>query len=317
MRETSADTKQAVVLSLLLHLVPLTLLLLSPLWRLPAPTAAGGQPISADVVDRNALSASMRRALSRAPEPLPEPPPEAPPEQALPDQPPPEPLQEPLPDPLPEEPPPQQLEAQESIPEPDETQQQEVRADSAAAETAEREQEAQRKQGQRDLTERERQEDMEQRRMTEMERQRQQQLADIRRQRAAASRDAQLAEERLRQIAERNARQASEAAATQPPGEGGVDQNLKAAYSEAIADAIRRNWVRPDNVPANQVCRIVIRQIPGGQVIDAQVDPSCPYDELGRRSVEAAVLKAQPLPYSGFERVFDRTLILRFRAEDP
>ena len=60
----------------------------------------------------------------------------------------------------------------------------------------------------------------------------------------------------------------------------------------------------------------MIRQIPGGTVIDAQVDPSCPYDEAGRRSVEAAVLKAQPLPYQGFESVFNRTLILNFRAED-
>jgi colicin import membrane protein len=69
-------------------------------------------------------------------------------------------------------------------------------------------------------------------------------------------------------------------------------------------------------VPIGQRCRIVIRQIPGGQVVDAQVDPSCPYDELGRRSVEAAVLKAQPLPYAGFERVFERTLTLNFQAQD-
>jgi colicin import membrane protein len=51
-------------------------------------------------------------------------------------------------------------------------------------------------------------------------------------------------------------------------------------------------------------------------VIDAEVAPSCPYDELGRRSVEAAVLKAQPLPYAGFEAVFSRTLNLNFEAQD-
>jgi len=28
------------------------------------------------------------------------------------------------------------------------------------------------------------------------------------------------------------------------------------------------------------------------------------------------VLKAQPLPYAGFESVFQRSLILNFRAED-
>ena len=36
----------------------------------------------------------------------------------------------------------------------------------------------------------------------------------------------------------------------------------------------------------------------------------------GRRSVEAAVLKAQPLPYRGFESVFSRNLTINFRAED-
>ena len=86
--------------------------------------------------------------------------------------------------------------------------------------------------------------------------------------------------------------------------------------------ALRTNsWVaglktRPETVPLGQRCRVRITQIPGGEVIDASVDPSCPYDERGRRSIEAAVLKAQPLPYAGFESVFRRTLILNFEAAD-
>ena len=51
-------------------------------------------------------------------------------------------------------------------------------------------------------------------------------------------------------------------------------------------------------------------------MIDVQVSAGCPYDELGRRSVEAAVLKAQPLPYAGFEAVFSRNLNLNFEAQD-
>jgi colicin import membrane protein len=69
-------------------------------------------------------------------------------------------------------------------------------------------------------------------------------------------------------------------------------------------------------VPLGQRCKLVIRQLPGGEVMDVQVSASCPYDELGRRSVEAAVLKAQPLPYAGFETVFSRTLTLNFEAQD-
>ncbi len=69
-------------------------------------------------------------------------------------------------------------------------------------------------------------------------------------------------------------------------------------------------------MPIGQRCRITIRQLPGGEVSSVEVSPSCPYDELGRRSVEAAVLRAQPLPYAGFESVFARQLNLNFEAQD-
>ena len=60
----------------------------------------------------------------------------------------------------------------------------------------------------------------------------------------------------------------------------------------------------------------MIRQIPGGEVVSVQISASCPYDELGRRSVEAAVLKASPLPYAGYEDVFMRDPVFKFRPED-
>jgi colicin import membrane protein len=58
----------------------------------------------------------------------------------------------------------------------------------------------------------------------------------------------------------------------------------------------------------------VINQMPGGNVIEVQVEPSCPYDELARRSLEAAALQVQSLPYSGFETVFRRELVLDLEA---
>jgi colicin import membrane protein len=319
MRENRADTALAIVFALLLHLVPLLLLLAASLWRAP-PSLAAGEPVSADVVDLNALPSSMRNALRREPEPLAQaiPSPELPPE-ALDEPPPEETLPEPLEETLPEQPPPeQQLRPQEQLVNPDRIEQQEVKVDSASSDTAAREQEAKQRQGQVDLTEeRERQQQAEQKARTAMEVERQRQLADIRHQRAEQQREIDLSEEKLRQMADRQARRASDgaASASPPPGNRGADPNLSAAYTKALTDAIRSNWTQPDNVSASQVCKIVIRQIPGGEVIDAQVDPSCPYDEQGRRSVEAAVLKAQPLPYRGFESVFNRTLTINFRAE--
>ena len=315
MRENRADTALAVVFALLLHAVPVLLLLVASLWRTP-PSAAAGEPISADVVDLNALSASMRSALRREPVPLAPAPLQEPLEEPLPEEPLPEALEEPLPE---ETPPEQQLQPQEQLPDPDTVDQQEVKPDSASAETAAREQEAKQRQGQVDLTERERQREAEQKARTAMQLERERQLADIRRQRTAAQRDAQLAEDRLRQLADRRAQQASNAAAANaspPPGVRGADPNLKARYAAALQAAILANFTRPDNVPLGQRCKVVIRQIAGGEVIEAQADPSCPYSEQGRRSVEAAVLKAQPLPYQGFESVFEREIIVNFVPQE-
>lgn len=306
MRETRADTTRAVVYAVALHALMFALMFLGLWWtRSSAPVSAAGSPIEAELVDADALSARMRRALSERPEPA---------------TPPPQPLPEPRPQEAPVE---QQLRAQEAVPEPDHEQQEEVRRDALSAETREREQEAKRRQEQIDLTERQRQQEAEQRRqLSEMQLEREQQLADIRRQRAQAAREARDAEEKLRQLADRRARSAAEAAAqadaeaSAPRGNDGADRDLAARYAAALQEAILRNWTRPDSVPLGQRCQLTIRQLPGGEVVDVAVSASCPYDELGRRSVEAAVLKAQPLPYAGFEAVFQRNLTLNFVAED-
>lgn len=318
MRDSRADTAQAVVLALLLHVALFALMFLGMWWtRSAAPPSAAGSPISADLVDASDLSSSMRRALAERPDPLPpEPEPVAEPEAE------PEPVQEatpepqPMPAPMPEDAPVEPQPApQVQVPEPSPVDQDEARRDAIARETAEREAEAKRRQEQIDLTERQRkQEEAEQkRRLAE------QQLAEIKRQREQARREAEEAERRLERIAQSRAEQASNETASSgnpPPGNGGVDESLSTRYAAAIQEAILRNWTRPENVPLGQRCRIIITQVRGGTVVKAEVAPSCPFDELGRRSVEAAVLKAQPLPYAGFEAVFNRQLNLNFEAQD-
>jgi len=88
-------------------------------------------------------------------------------------------------------------------------------------------------------------------------------------------------------------------------GNDGVDTSLNAAYGLAISQAIERHWRRPDTIPIGQACIIDIRQIPGGEVTAVDVDASCPYDAIGRDSLERAVFAASPLPYAGFEPAFD------------
>jgi colicin import membrane protein len=317
MRERRADTVQATLLALGLHALLFVVAFLGMWWtRSAAPVSAAGPVVEAELVDASALSASVQRVLQERPDPaaLAEPPVPEPVEQET--APPPQPIPEPVPQ---ESPVPPQPQVQERVPEPDTREQERVSRQAAADRAAaEREQEERRRQEQIDLTEeRERQREAERRqRLTEMERQRQAQLADIRRQRAQLEREAEEAERKLRQLAAAQEAARADAQASQPSGNEGADNDLRARYAAALQAAILRNWTRPETVAVGQRCRIVIRQIPGGEVVDAQVDPSCPYDELGRRSVEAAVLKAQPLPYAGFERVFERTLTLNFQAQD-
>lgn len=311
MRETRADTAQAFGLALLLHAL-LFVVMFAGLWwtRSAAPASAGGS-MAAELVDASALSAAMQRTLRTRPsstvEPLPQPEPEPP-----------------LPEPVPQEAPtPPQPKAQDFIPVPDSENQEAVVEQPTpikATETAL--QDAKRRQEQVDLTQLERQQDAERKqRLSQMEAERLKQLDDIRRRRAAASREAQLAEQKLEQIANARAGRASEDAARADAdagaaGNNGVDAGLQARYAAALQAAIVAKWTRPDSIPLGGLCRLIIRQLAGGEVVDVQVSSPCAYDEQGRRSIEAAVLKAQPLPYQGFEAVFNRTLTLNFRAED-
>jgi len=299
-RETRADTTQAFVYAVALHALLFALMYFGLWWtRQGVPQESWGVPVEAEVVDASALSPSLQRALKR--------------EAVKPPPPPPTPKAEPLPEPIPETPPPPQPQAQEKLPEPDAIDQEEVRPDAVSPDTRPREQEAKQRQQQVDLDEQERQKQEQQK-----QREIQQQIARIQAEREKLKRQADQSAQRLQQLADWKAQQASDAAASAspPPGNPEADNALLGRYRAALTNAIRSNWTRPDNVPLAATCVIYITQLAGGKVIKVQVAPSCPYDDLGKRSVEAAVLKAQPLPYAGFESVFSRELKLNFQAED-
>ncbi|KPN19667.1 hypothetical protein AO715_06710 [Xanthomonas sp. Mitacek01] len=325
MRESRSDNVVSIGLALLVHLLIFGLIFLGAIWSASSrPESAMGSPVSADIIDPNALSAADRRALASRPEPLPDPEPTPEPTPDPVPEPLPEPVEEPVaapPQPLPEPRPedavePRQVAPQEVIPNPDEVSQEAVRRDAIAAEQREKEQEAKRRQAQIELAEQQKQREAEEKRRLAR-----QELEKLRAERERTEREARQAEQRLKQIADRNAQQASEqraaaASASPPPGRPDGDSGLAAKYAAALQEAIRRNWRRPDNVPLGQRCRLYITQLPGGEVLNVEFDASCPYDAQGRRSVEAAVRAAEPLPYAGFEPVFNRRLNLNFTAQD-
>jgi colicin import membrane protein len=104
------------------------------------------------------------------------------------------------------------------------------------------------------------------------------------------------------------------AAAQRQTGNNSANSSLADEYAAAIQNAVTPNWLRPDNI-APVACKVHIVQSPGGDVVSATVDSSCPFDEVGRRSVENAVLRTKTLPYKGFESVFQRNLTFTFRPQ--
>jgi len=103
-------------------------------------------------------------------------------------------------------------------------------------------------------------------------------------------------------------------AAQRQTGNNAQNSSLDSEYAAAIQNAVTPNWLRPDNMP-DVPCVVHIVQLPGGDVMSAKVDSSCPYDDAGKRSIENAVLRTKTLPYKGFESVFRRDLTLTFRPQ--
>ena len=315
---------RAVALAIALHIAIALVFVLASFfsWQRDTTSAAGLPVMEASLEVSSAEARIAQRAMDAASdlEPLPQPIEEVAEEDTVP---PPQPVPEPMPQ---DSPVPRQQVAQERVPVPDTVDQDRASALAISQEKARREQEEKRRQEQIDLTEQKRvQEAQKQQRLAKQQEEadKQKRLDEIRRMRAQAAKDAQLAEQKLRQLADARTRSASSANAAQygaagspPAGNNGVDPNLSGQYAAAIQKAVLEQWIRPDSVPRGQRCRITIRQLPGGEVVEVEVAPSCPYDEAGRRSVEAAVLRAQPLPYRGFESVFQRTLNFNFEAQD-
>jgi colicin import membrane protein len=290
-KESRTDNNVALLQALGLHVALFALMFAGLHWtRSPIAEAAHGDVIEADLVSVSDLSASMQRALRRDPEPLPQPILE--PDPLPPD---PEPLPEPVVEPPVEELPPPE-------PDPAPVEQERVQRDADSAQVAKVDQEQEEKRKKPDQAE------LDARRRLEA-------LAEIRRQRALAAQERTMAEQKAQQL---NDARNSSATPSRPPPPGNPDSRLaeSAGYQVALMNAILRQWTRPESVKLGQVCQVLIRQIPGGEVVSVEISPSCPYDEQGRRSVEAAILKASPLPYAGYEAVFVRNPVLKFRAED-
>lgn len=167
-------------------------------------------------------------------------------------------------------------------------------------------------------------------RVKEQERVREAKAAEVaekqRQAKATAEREKTAEAERVkaaREKAEAERRKAADAAAARDIGRqladeerllAATDSGALATYVALIRQKVERNWVRPASARAGIDCQVVVTQIPGGQVTGVST-ASCNADDAVRRSIEAAVLRASPLPTPDDPALFERNLRFTFRPD--
>jgi hypothetical protein len=101
--------------------------------------------------------------------------------------------------------------------------------------------------------------------------------------------------------------QTSTSAGTTGAAGNSGNTGLRDAYLRALRTAILDKWGRPN---ANLTgCTIALEQDVNGLVVSARVG-DCTLNAEQRDSLESAALMAQPLPYAGYETVFEKRLDL-------
>jgi colicin import membrane protein len=215
-----------------------------------------------------------------------------------------------------EEPPPKK---EEAPPKETDTEQQRIQAEEAKRrEDARIEQERLNRIKQEEETRRAKAAEAERQRKADEERQKQEE-AEKERQRLEAEKKREAEIERQRQENERLRQEAEAARQAEIDAEShrleAMTANAKAAYIFAIQQKIARNWVKPPTASAGIECIVNVQQLPGGEVVSVTIG-QCNGDSAVRRSIEAAVYKASPLPAPSDPSVFDRNLRLEFRPEE-
>lgn len=175
------------------------------------------------------------------------------------------------------------------------------------AERKRREQERKKAEAEKQRLEEEKRRLAEEKQRLEKERQR----VKAERQRREEERQRQEAEEQLTALMAAEEREREEVALR--------TRALTAAekYKVLIRQKVTRNWVRPANTQEGLECKVRVRLVPNGEVLDVKVVRSSG-NELFDRSVENAVYKASPLPLPEEKALFEyfREIEFLFNPED-
>ncbi|HEY7673121.1 MAG TPA: TonB C-terminal domain-containing protein [Gammaproteobacteria bacterium] len=85
-------------------------------------------------------------------------------------------------------------------------------------------------------------------------------------------------------------------------------------YLRAIHDRIQSKWIKPLSAQPGLECIINVTQIPSGDVVGVSF-VRCNGDDAVKRSIEAAVQAASPLPRPPVPALFNRSVEVTFKPE--
>ena len=197
--------------------------------------------------------------------------------------------------------------AQDWVDQPDQTVQEEINRNALQPSDALEEQKLKQKQGQVELTDDIKKDTAEENRQRLIK----QQLADVKRQRAMLQEEIEA--QKLDALAAGTGAKATGKTPERTSGSGGNAASATAKYLSAINATARANW-NTVQIPEQTRCQVEFTQIRGGEVIDVDFR-TCALDAQGRESIERALYKT-PMPYAGFESVFQRKVSLTFCYPD-
>ena len=88
-----------------------------------------------------------------------------------------------------------------------------------------------------------------------------------------------------------------------------------ARWHAQIIARVTRAWIKPPSAQPGISCIVSVTQVPGGEVTAVRVNSCSINDAALRESVEAAVLRASPLPPPPDPALFERNLELTFAPQ--
>ena len=160
----------------------------------------------------------------------------------------------------------------------------------------------------------------------EEEQARMRELAELRAQREQAQREREEQERRLEELARQRADEEAERQAAEEADRLRLGPLNKRPPMPVARPWLKNMWqpsrswcgatgTRPPTANPGVLCRVRVVQIPGGEIIAAEIVRPCNADDATRRSITAAVLRVGFLPYQGYETVFAREIDFDFRYD--